>query len=82
MVMINSATGFRRVDLTGAGPLVRRNRSNPGDPHPHGHADVIGLMVGSIFGLLTRQSAEWERKDGPAVYYSSLIRCRFACIVF
>jgi NitT/TauT family transport system permease protein len=93
MVMINSATGFRRVDLAkialarsfGASTLqiywkIRVPMAMP--------MIVVGLMVGSIFGLLTATGAEMiGGKDGLGnrlSYYSSLIQMPqfFACIVF
>ncbi len=92
MVMINAATGFRRVDLAkialarsfGASTLqiflkIRIPMALP--------MVIVGLMVGSIFGLLTAVGAEMV---GGAVglgnrlsYYSSLIHMPqfFACIV-
>src|SRR5262249_2694423 len=83
MVMINAATGFRRVDLAkialarsfGASTLqiflkIRIPMALP--------MVIVGLMVGSIFGLLTAVGAEMV---GGAVglgnrltYYSALIR--------
>jgi len=93
MVMINSATGFRRVDLAkialarsfGASTLqiywkIRIPMAMP--------MIIVGLMVGSIFGLLTATGAELVGgKDGLGnrlSYYSSLIQMPqfFACIVF
>jgi NitT/TauT family transport system permease protein len=93
MVMINSATGFRRVDLAkialarsfGASTLqvywkIRVPMAMP--------MIIVGLMVGSIFGLLTATGAEMiGGKDGLGnrlSYYSSLIQMPqfFACIVF
>jgi len=92
MVMINSATGFRRVDLAkialarsfGASTLqiywkIRIPMAMP--------MIIVGLMVGSIFGLLTATGAELVGgKDGLGnrlSYYSSLIQMPqfFACIV-
>jgi NitT/TauT family transport system permease protein len=92
MVMINSATGFRRVDLAkialarsfGASTLqvywkIRIPMALP--------MVIVGLMVGSIFGLLTAVGAELVGgKDGLGnrlSYYSSLIQMPqfFACIV-
>jgi NitT/TauT family transport system permease protein len=92
MVMINSATGFRRVDLAkialarsfGANTLqvywkIRIPMALP--------MVIVGLMVGSIFGLLTAVGAELVGgKDGLGnrlSYYSSLIQMPqfFACIV-
>ena len=92
MVMINSATGFRRVDLAtialarsfGAITFqvywkIRIPMALP--------MVIVGLMVGSIFGLLTAVGAELVGgKDGLGnrlSYYSSLIQMPqfFACIV-
>ena len=92
MVMINSATGFRRVDLAkialarsfGASTFqvywkIRIPMALP--------MVIVGLMVGSIFGLLTAVGAELVGgKDGLGnrlSYYSSLIQMPqfFACIV-
>jgi NitT/TauT family transport system permease protein len=92
MVMINAATGFRRVDLAkialarsfGATTVqiflkIRIPMALP--------MVIVGLMVGSIFGLLTAVGAEMV---GGAVglgnrlaYYSSLIHMPqfFACIL-
>jgi NitT/TauT family transport system permease protein len=83
MVMINSATGFRRVDLAkialarsfGANTLqifmkIRIPMAMP--------MIIVGLMVGSIFGLLTTVGAEMvggaEGLGNRLTYYSSLIR--------
>lgn len=83
MVMINSATGFRRTDLAkialarsfGATTLqifmkIRIPMAMP--------MIVVGLMVGSIFGLLTAVGAEMvggaEGLGNRLAYYSSLIR--------
>lgn len=92
MVMINAATGFRRTDLAkialarsfGASTLqiflkIRIPMAMP--------MIIVGLMVGSIFGLLTAVGAEMV--GGAAglgarlAYYSSLIRMPqfFAVIV-
>jgi NitT/TauT family transport system permease protein len=92
MVMINSSTGFRRVDLAkialarsfGANALqvftqIRIPMAMP--------MVIVGLMVGSIFGLLTAVGAEMVGgQDGIGsrlTYYSSLIQMPqfFACIV-
>jgi NitT/TauT family transport system permease protein len=92
MVMINSATGFRRVDLAkialarsfGAGTLqiflkIRIPMALP--------MIIVGLMVGSIFGLLTAVGAEMVGGSvglgNRLAYYSSLIHMPqfFACIV-
>src|SRR5215203_658225 len=83
MVMINSATGFRRTDLAkialarsyGASTLqiftkVRFPLALP--------MIIVGLMVGAIFGLLTAVGAEMVGgKNGLGnrlTYYSALIR--------
>jgi NitT/TauT family transport system permease protein len=83
MVMINSATGFRRTDLAkialarsfGATTLqifvkIRIPMAMP--------MIIVGLMVGSIFGLLTAVGAEMvggaEGLGNRLAYYSSLIR--------
>lgn len=83
MVMINSATGFRRVDLAkialarsfGASTLqvftkIRIPMATP--------MIIVGLMVGSIFGLLTTVGAEMvggaEGLGNRLNYYSSMIR--------
>ncbi len=83
MVMINSATGFRRTDLAkialarsfGANTLqifmkIRIPMAMP--------MIIVGLMVGSIFGLLTAVGAEMvggaEGLGNRLAYYSSLIR--------
>ena len=83
MVMINAATGFRRVDLAkialarsfGANTLQIFTKIRIPMAMP---MIIVGLMVGSIFGLLTAVGAEMV---GGAVglgnrltYYSSLIR--------
>lgn len=83
MVMINSATGFRRVDLAkialarsfGASTFQIFTKIRIPMAMP---MITVGLMVGSIFGLLTTIGAEMV---GGAVglgnrltYYSSLIR--------
>jgi NitT/TauT family transport system permease protein len=92
MVMINSATGFRRTDLAkialarsfGASTLqiflkIRIPMAMP--------MVVVGLMVGSIFGLLTAVGAEMVGGSfglgNRLTYYSSLIQMPqfFACIV-
>jgi len=92
MVMINSATGFRRVDLAkialarsfGASTLQIFTKIRIPMAMP---MIIVGLMVGSIFGLLTTVGAEMV---GGAVglgnrltYYSSMIRMPqfFAVIV-
>jgi NitT/TauT family transport system permease protein len=83
MVMINSATGFRRTDLAkialarsfGASTLqiflkIRIPMAMP--------MIVVGLMVGSIFGLLTAVGAEMvggsSGLGSRLTYFSSLIR--------
>ena len=83
MVMINSATGFRRTDKDkialarsyGASTLqiftkVRFPLALP--------MIIVGLMVGAIFGLLTGVAAEMvgggEGLGNRLVYYSSLAR--------
>lgn len=92
MVMINASTGFRRADLAkvalarsfGASTLqvftaIRIPMAMP--------MVLVGLMVGSIFGLLTAVGAEMVGgQDGLGsrlTYYSSLIQMPqfFACIV-
>lgn len=92
MVMINSATGFRRTDLPkialarsyGANTLqiftkIRFPLALP--------MIIVGLMVGGIFGLLTAVGAEMvgggEGLGNRLVYYSSLARMEpfFAIIV-
>ncbi len=83
MVMINSATGFRRTDLAkialarsfGASTVqiflkIRIPMAMP--------MIIVGLMVGSIFGLLTAVGAEMvggaEGLGNRLAYFSSLIR--------
>lgn len=92
MVMLNATTGFRRVDLAkialarsfGATTLqifikIRIPMALP--------MIIAGLMVGSIFGLLTAVGAEMvggaEGLGNRLAYYSSLIRMPefFATIV-
>ncbi len=92
MVMINAATGFRRTDLAkialargfGASTIqifmkIRIPMAMP--------MIIVGLMVGSIFGLLTAVGAEMvggaEGLGNRLAYYSSLIRMPqfFAVIV-
>jgi NitT/TauT family transport system permease protein len=92
MVMINSATGFRRTDLAkialarsyGATTLqifvkIRFPLALP--------MIIVGLMVGGIFGLLTAVGAEMvgggQGLGSRLVYYSSLARMEpfFATIV-
>jgi NitT/TauT family transport system permease protein len=83
MVMINSATGFRRVDLAkialarsfGADTLQIFTKIRIPMAMP---MIIVGLMVGSIFGLLTAVGADMV--GGAAglgnrlTYYSSMIR--------
>lgn len=83
MVMINSATGFRRVDLAkialarsfGASTLQIFTKIRIPMAMP---MIIVGLMVGSIFGLLTAIGAEMvggaEGLGNRLTYYSSLIR--------
>ena len=92
MVMINSATGFRRVDLAkialarsfGASTLqifvkIRIPMALP--------MVIVGLMIGSIFGLLTAVGAEMVGGSAGLgnrlAYYSSLIQMPqfFACVL-
>lgn len=92
MVMINAATGFRRTDLAkialarsfGASTLqifmkIRIPMAMP--------MVIVGLMIGSIFGLLTAVGAEMVGGSfglgNRLTYYSSLIQMPqfFACIV-
>ncbi len=83
MVMINSATGFRRVDRAkialarsfGASTLQIFTKIRIPMAMP---MITVGLMVGSIFGLLTATGAEMVGgSDGLGsrlTYYSALIR--------
>lgn len=83
MVMINSATGFRRVDLAkialarsfGATTLQVFTKIRIPMAMP---MIIVGLMVGSIFGLLTTIGAEMvggaEGLGNRLTYYSALIR--------
>jgi NitT/TauT family transport system permease protein len=83
MVMINSATGFRRVDQAkialarsfGANTLQIFTKIRIPMAMP---MIIVGLMVGSIFGLLTTVGAEMvggaEGLGNRLTYYSSLIR--------
>jgi NitT/TauT family transport system permease protein len=83
MVMINAATGFRRVDLAkialarsfGASTLQIFTKIRIPMAMP---MIIVGLMVGSIFGLLTTIGAEMvggaEGLGNRLTYYSSLIR--------
>jgi NitT/TauT family transport system permease protein len=83
MVMINAATGFRRVDLAkialarsfGASTLQIFTKIRIPMAMP---MIIVGLMVGSIFGLLTTVGAEMvggaEGLGNRLTYYSALIR--------
>ena len=83
MVMINSATGFRRVDLAkialarsfGASTMQIFTKIRIPMAMP---MIIVGLMVGSIFGLLTAVGAEMvggaEGLGNRLTYYSALIR--------
>ena len=83
MVMINSATGFRRVDLAkialaksfGASTFQIFTKIRIPMAMP---MIIVGLMIGSIFGLLTAIGAEMvggaEGLGNRLTYYSSLIR--------
>jgi NitT/TauT family transport system permease protein len=83
MVMINSATGFRRVDMAkialarsfGANTLQIFTKIRIPMAMP---MIIVGLMVGSIFGLLTTIGAEMvggaEGLGNRLTYYSALIR--------
>jgi len=83
MVMINSATGFRRVDLAkialarsfGASTFQIFTKIRIPMAMP---MIIVGLMVGSIFGLLTAIGAEMvggaEGLGNRLTYYSALIR--------
>jgi len=83
MVMINSATGFRRVDLAkialarsfGASTFQIFTKIRIPMAMP---MIIVGLMVGSIFGLLTTVGAEMvggaEGLGNRLTYYSSMIR--------
>ena len=83
MVMINAATGFRRVDLAkialarsfGANTLQIFTKIRIPMAMP---MIIVGLMVGSIFGLLTAIGAEMvggaEGLGNRLTYYSALIR--------
>ena len=83
MVMINSATGFRRADLAkialarsfGANTLQIFTKIRIPMAMP---MIIVGLMVGSIFGLLTTIGAEMvggaEGLGSRLTYYSALIR--------
>ena len=92
MVMINSATGFRRVDLAkialaksfGASTLQIFTKIRIPMAMP---MIMVGMMIGSIFGLLTTVGAEMvggaEGLGNRLNYYSSMIRMPqfFAVIV-
>jgi len=83
MVMINAATGFRRTDLAkialarsfGANTLQIFTKIRIPMAMP---MIIVGLMVGSIFGLLTTVGAEMvggaEGLGNRLTYYSALIR--------
>lgn len=83
MVMINAATGFRRVDLAkialaksfGASTFQIFTKIRIPMAMP---MIIVGLMVGAIFGLLTTIGAEMvggaEGLGNRLTYYSSLIR--------
>src|SRR3984957_2184069 len=83
MVMINSATGFRRVDLAKIA-LARSFGANTFQIFTKIRIPmampmiIVGLMVGSIFGLLTAIGAEMvggaEGLGNRLTYYSALIR--------
>ena len=92
MVMINAATGFRRVDLAkialarsfGASTLQIFTKIRIPMAMP---MIIVGLMVGSIFGLLTAIGAEMvggaEGLGNRLTYYSALIRMpQFFAIIF
>lgn len=92
MVMINSATGFRRVELSKIA-LARSFGANTLQIFLHIRIPmampmvIVGMMVGSIFGLLTAVGAEMVGgQDGIGsrlTYYSSLIEMPqfFACLL-
>ncbi len=83
MVMINSATGFRRVDLAkialarsfGANTIQIFTKIRIPMAMP---MIIVGLLVGSIFGLLTTVAAEMvggaEGLGSRLTYYSSMVR--------
>ncbi len=83
MVMINSATGFRRVDLAkmalarsfGASTIQIFTKIRIPMAMP---MIIVGLLVGSIFGLLTTVAAEMvggaEGLGSRLTYYSSMVR--------
>ncbi len=83
MVMINSATGFRRVDMAKIA-LARSFGANTFQIFTKIRIPmampmiIVGLMVGSIFGLLTTIGAEMvggaEGLGNRLTYYSALIR--------
>lgn len=92
MVMINSATGFRRTELSkialarsyGASTMQIFTKIRFPTALP---MIIVGLMVGGIFGLLTAVAAELVGGDNGLgnrlAYYSSLIQMPhfFATIV-
>jgi NitT/TauT family transport system permease protein len=92
MVMINSATGFRRVELAKIA-LARSFGASTLQTFLHVRIPmampmvIVGMMVGSIFGLLTAVGAEMVGgQDGIGsrlTYYSSLIEMPqfFACLL-
>jgi NitT/TauT family transport system permease protein len=92
MVMINSSTGFRRVELSKIA-LARSFGANTLQIFLHVRIPmampmvIVGMMVGSIFGLLTAVGAEMVGgQDGIGsrlTYYSSLIEMPqfFACLL-
>ena len=83
MVMINSATGFRRTDLAKIA-LARSFGANTFQIFTKIRIPmampmiIVGLMIGSIFGLLTTVGAEMvggaEGLGNRLTYYSALIR--------
>lgn len=92
MVMINAATGFRRVDLAKIA-LARSFGANMFQVYWKIRIPmalpmiIVGLMVGSIFGLLTATAAEMvggtNGLGNRITYYSSMIQMpqQFACIL-
>ena len=83
MVMINSATGFRRIDLAKIA-LARSYGANTFQIFTKIRFPlalpmiIVGLMVGAIFGMLTAVGAEMvggaEGLGNRLTYYSALIR--------
>ncbi|MCY4542714.1 MAG: ABC transporter permease [Rhodobacteraceae bacterium] len=83
MVMINSATGFRRVDLAKIA-LARSFGANTFQIFTKIRIPMampmilVGLLVGSIFGLLTTVAAEMvggaDGLGSRLTYYSSMVR--------